>query len=128
MLEIEPVADIIFIKGDFTDEAIQAQILQSSGGKMDLLLSDISPNMVGHKKTDIDRMNLMAETIFDFAYQYLSDGGTLICKTRKSGMENDLQKKIKKNFAKTHYFKPQSSRAQTSEIYLVATGFSKTDS
>ena len=128
LLEIEPVTDIIFIKGDFTDETIQAQILQSAGGKMDLLLSDISPNMVGHKKTDIDRMNLMAETIFDFAYQYLSEGGTLICKTRKSGMENDLQKKIKQNFSKIHYFKPQSSRAETSEIYLVAIGFSKADS
>ncbi len=124
LLEIEPITNCTIIQGDFTHTDIQAQIIASiDGQKPDLILSDMSPNMTGHKGTDHDKIALLLENAWDFAKKHLCKNGHFISKTRESGMESDLLKDIKAHFTKTRHIKPKASRKQTSEFYLVASHF-----
>ena len=121
LLPIDPMPDVIFIEGDFTDAAIQAQILSHSNGqKPDLILSDMSPNLTGHKSTDFAKIALLLEHTWQFTEKNLIKGGHFICKTRASGMETDLLKEIKARFKLTRHIKPKASRKETGEFYLVS--------
>ncbi|MCH9853012.1 MAG: RlmE family RNA methyltransferase [Alphaproteobacteria bacterium] len=121
LLPIDPMPDVIFIEGDFTDAKIQTQILSHSNGqKPDLILSDMSPNLTGHKNTDFTKIALLLEHTWQFSKTHLAKGGHFICKTRASGMETDLLKEIKAHFAQARHIKPKASRKETGEFYLVS--------
>ncbi len=125
LLPMENIAGTHFVQGDFTDATIQKTMIEKAGGKIDLLLSDMSPNMIGHKRTDYERINFLVELSFQFALANLCHGGHFITKTRQSGTEAELLKKIKNYFTKTYHFKPKASRLETSEVYLIASGFQR---
>lgn len=131
LLEIKPIPNVTFYQGDFTtDEALQwlqSQLPLSSNesgdGTVDVVLSDMAPNTVGHKKTDHLRQMVLLEYAFDFALHALKQGGALVVKSFTGGTTGDLIKQIKSHFDTVHHIKPPASRKDSVEMFIVALGF-----
>ena len=124
ILEIKPLDGCRFIQGDFTEQETLDELEKFTGKRnIDVVMSDIAPNTSGHSKTDHIRIMHMLELAFDFALKHLKENGVFIAKVFRGGTENDLLLETKKHFAKVKHFKPQASRDDSKEIYLVATGF-----
>ena len=117
LLEVKSLKNVQIIKGDFTSTDF-ANTLQKDG-PFDLFLSDASPNLIGNKTADFLQSLELIENIFDIALKNLSTGGHFVAKYFRSGDINDLLSKAKKNFEKVTSFKPDSSRKESSEIYLI---------
>jgi len=117
LLEVKPLKNVEIIKGDFTSRDF-ANILQKEG-PFNLILSDASPNLTGNKTADFLQSLELIENIFEVALRDLSTGGHFVAKYFRSGDIKDLLTKAKKNFEKVASFKPDSSRKESSEIYLV---------
>ncbi|MFQ6778440.1 MAG: RlmE family RNA methyltransferase [Alphaproteobacteria bacterium] len=131
LLEIKPIVGVDFYQGDFTsDEALEwlkSKLNIKSDdfgcGTADVVVSDMAPNTVGHKKTDHLRQMVLLEYAFDFALRALKVGGTFVAKSFTGGTTNDLLKKIKESFTDVHHIKPPASRKDSVEMFIVATGF-----
>ncbi|MCH9753666.1 MAG: RlmE family RNA methyltransferase [Alphaproteobacteria bacterium] len=124
LLEVEPINNVEFIQEDFTTEEAYEKIKKSLDGKnVNIIISDMAPNMSGHKKVDHLRIIALCEEVFAFAQDHLAEGGSLVMKIFQGGAEGDLLKEIKRHFIKIKHFKPNSSRKASYEIYLIATGF-----
>lgn len=131
LLEIKPIPGVEFYQGDFTtDEALrwleEKLGLDSDGashGTADVVVSDMAPNTVGHKKTDHLRQMVLLEYAFDFALRALKPGGTFVAKSFTGGTTNDLLRQIKEKFESVHHIKPPSSRKDSVEMFIVAMGF-----
>ena len=119
-LKINPSKDINFLVGDLTDEVTIKIIEKLIPEKLDILISDMSPNTIGHRKTDHLRIIVLAEIAFEFAMKFLKKDGFFICKLFQGGGIENLIIDIKKNFHLKKFFKPLASRKESSEIYLVA--------
>ena len=109
--------NVQIIEGDFTSSDF-ANTLKKEG-PFDLFLSDASPNLTGNKTADFLQSLELIENIFEIALRDLSTGGHFVAKYFRSGDIKDLLNKAKKNFEKVASFKPDSSRKESSEIYLV---------
>ena len=92
-------------------------------GSADVIVSDMAPNTVGHKKTDHIRQMVLLEYAFDFALRALKPGGTFVCKSFTGGTTQDLLKQIKEKFDVVYHIKPPSSRKDSVEMFIVALGF-----
>ena len=126
LLPMPPIQDVDFIQDDFTNEEIIEKIKDISGKrKIDILLSDMSPNLSGHQNTDHLRIVSLCEAVFEFAKENLSEHGVMVIKIFQGGTEDNLREGIKKYFKKIHHFKPESSRKKSAEMYLVAIDFHK---
>ena len=131
LLEIKPINNVEFYRGDFTtDEALKwleekLNLSHDEAGKgtADVVMSDMAPNTVGHKKTDHIRQMVLLEYAFDFALHALKVGGTFVAKSFTGGTTNDLLKQIKEHFEDVHHIKPPSSRKDSVEMFIVAMGF-----
>ncbi len=131
LLEIKPIPGVEFYQGDFTTDAaldwlVQKLNLSPEGaqhGTADVVLSDMAPNTVGHKKTDHIRQMVLLEYAFDFALRALKPGGTFVAKSFTGGTTNELLKQIKDKFEAVHHMKPPSSRKDSVEMFIVAMGF-----
>ena len=131
LLEIKPINNVEFYQGDFTtDEALlwledKLNLSHEEGqkGTVDIVMSDMAPNTVGHKKTDHIRQMVLLEYAFDFALHALKIGGTFVAKSFTGGTTNDLLKQIKEHFEDVHHIKPPSSRKDSVEMFIVALGF-----
>lgn len=124
LLEIEPIKQCSFVQGDFTEDSCLEEIDRLVGGrKIDLVLSDMAPNTTGHSKTDHIRIMGMLEIALDFAIRNLADDGDFVAKVFQGGAEGELLNSAKKYFKKVKHFKPQASRKESKEMYLVARGF-----
>lgn len=131
LLEITPIPGVEFYQGDFTtddalDWLVQKLNLQSgdaSHGTVDVVLSDMAPNTVGHKKTDHIRQMVLLEYAFDFACRALKPGGVFVAKSFTGGTTGDLLKQIKERFETVHHIKPPASRKDSVEMFIVALGF-----
>lgn len=104
---------------DGADDKVKAWL----GGKADVVLSDMAASASGHKQTDHLRIIALCEAAAQFAYDVLEDGGTFVAKVLAGGAEGMLQAELKRNFTKVANLKPPSSRADSSEKFVVATGF-----
>ena len=93
------------------------------GGEADLVLSDMAPNTTGHAATDHIRIVALAEMALDFAVQVLAPGGAFVAKVFQGGSEKQILDALKRNFASVRHAKPPASRKESSELYVVATGF-----
>ena len=109
--------------GDFTEPAIQAQLIEMLGGKADLVLSDMAPNTTGHTATDHLRIMALAEAALEFAVEVLAEGGAFVAKVFQGGAERQMLDRLKRRFASVRHAKPPASRKESSELYVVATGF-----
>lgn len=131
LLEIKPINNVEFYQGDFTtDEALvwlenKLNLSHEEAGKgtADVVMSDMAPNTVGHKKTDHIRQMVLLEYALDFAIRALKNGGTFIAKSFTGGTTNDLLKQIKEHFETVHHIKPPASRKDSVEMFIVAMGF-----
>jgi 23S rRNA (uridine2552-2'-O)-methyltransferase len=123
LLEMKPVVEAMFFQMDFMDDAAPDTLKQAIGGKAHVVLSDMAPDTIGHRHTDHLRIMTLAEAAFDFACEILQPGGTFLAKVFQGGTEKYLLNRMKKAFTKVKHIKPPASRADSSEMYVVATGF-----
>jgi len=96
---------------------------ESSNGVVDVVVSDMAPNTVGHQKTDHLRQMVLLEYAFDFACRALKPGGAFIAKSFTGGTTNELLKQIKEKFESVHHIKPNASRKDSVEMFIVALGY-----
>jgi 23S rRNA (uridine2552-2'-O)-methyltransferase len=123
LLPIDPLPGVDFIQLDFLDESAPERLIAMIGGPADVVMSDMAANTTGHKKTDHLRIIGLAEAAIDFARQILAPGGAFIAKVFQGGTENQLLADLKRDFATVRHVKPAASRADSSELYVLATGF-----
>lgn len=123
LLPVDAVPGTTILQGDFLDEAAPGRLKAELGGPADVVLSDMAANTVGHTKTDSLRTMALAETAAHFAAEVLAPGGTFVCKVLQGGTEKTLLDDLKRWFKDVRHVKPAASRADSSELYLVAMGF-----
>jgi len=121
---VEPIAGVTILKKDFYDEDAPEVIMQALGSaRADAVLSDMAAHATGHRQTDHLRIMGLAEAAADFARQVLAPGGAFTAKVLRGGTENELLASLKRDFEKVRHFKPDASRADSAELFVVATGF-----
>jgi len=123
ILEMEPVAGVEFLHCDLLDPSAPDLLKQALGGQADLVLSDMASPTTGHRATDHIRTLALFEAALDLAEDVLKPGGAMVGKVFQGGAANVILARVKKRFAETKHVKPPASRAQSVELYLVATGF-----
>lgn len=123
LLEMGPLSPAILVQGDFTEPGQGEALVEILGGAPDLVLSDMAPNTSGHRQTDHLRIVGLIEAAVDFAVQVLKPGGTFVSKAFQGGETAAVLKTLKAHFGEVKHVKPKASRAESSEVYLVATGF-----
>ena len=121
--EMEPLAGAVFHQLDFMDEGADDKVKDWLGGKADVVMSDMAAASSGHKQTDHLRIMSLCEAAAYFAFDVLEDGGTFVAKVLAGGAEGELQKLLKQKFTKVANMKPPSSRSDSSEKFVVASGF-----
>jgi 23S rRNA (uridine2552-2'-O)-methyltransferase len=121
--EVEPLAGATVHVLDFLDEGADAQVKDWLGGTADVVMSDMAASSSGHKQTDHLRIMALCEAAAHFAFDVLDENGTFVAKVLAGGAEAELQQLLKQNFRKVANVKPPASRADSSEKYVVATGF-----
>lgn len=123
LLPMEPVEGATFILGDFCDEAVQAQLTAALQGRtIDLLLSDMAPNLSGIAASDAARMDDLIERVQHFAATHLRAQGTLLVKCFQGSGYSQTVARFKQQFQRVKAIKPDASRAQSAEIYLLGQG------
>lgn len=123
LLPVDPVPGAEIVEGDFTDDAMPGLLRDMLGGPADLVLSDMAPNTTGHTQTDHIRIVGLAELALHFALQTLTPGGVFVAKVFQGGTEKTLLDTLKRHFATVRHAKPPASRKESSELYVVASGF-----
>lgn len=123
LLPMEPIEGADVIEGDFLDDAAANTLMRHLDGRVDVVLSDLAPATTGHAGADHLRIMALAEAAYDFAEAVLAERGTFVCKVFQGGTESGLLARIKRRFANVRHAKPPASRAESAEIYLVASKF-----
>jgi 23S rRNA (uridine2552-2'-O)-methyltransferase len=123
LLPIDPMPGVEFIQLDFLDESAPGKLIDLLGGPADVVMSDMAANTTGHKKTDHLRIIGLAEAAIYFAREILAPGGAFVAKVFQGGTENQLLNDLKRDFAVVRHVKPAASRADSAELYVLATGF-----
>ncbi len=123
LLPIETMSGVDFIEMDFLADEAPGILIEMLGGPADVVMSDMAANTTGHRKTDHLRIIGLAETAVHFAREVLAPGGIFIAKVFQGGTENDLLTDLKRDFAVVRHVKPAASRADSAELYVLATGF-----
>jgi 23S rRNA (uridine2552-2'-O)-methyltransferase len=126
LLEMDAIPGVKFLQMDFLENGAAEKILEFlPKKKCDILLSDMASNTIGDARTDHLRIIILLESALNLAEKILSEGGCFVGKIFQGGSSNEILKQLRKNFLKVKYFKPDSSRKDSAETYLVATGFQK---
>lgn len=123
LLPVDPLPPAEMVQMDFTDPAAGPLLMEMLGGQPDLVLSDMAPNTVGHRETDHLRIVGLIELAAAFAISVLKPGGSFVAKAFQGGETAQIIRDLKKHFARVQHVKPKASRADSSEVFLVATGF-----
>ena len=123
ILEMAPIAGVTFRQMDFLDPGAPAALHEMLGGGADVVLSDMAANATGHKKTDQLKIMALVEAGAEFAREVLRPGGAFLTKVLQGGTEPKLLAELKRDYATVRHVKPQASRADSSELYLLATSF-----
>lgn len=121
---VEPIPGVILIEQDFTEPGTGQRISTEFGnGKVDAVLSDMAAPATGHKHTDHLKITALCEAAAGFAMNVLNPGGSFCAKVLRGGTENELLATLKTDFERVRHFKPEASRPDSAETYVVATGF-----
>ena len=120
---VEPIAGATVLAKDFYDDDAPKVLMQALAGPADVVLSDMAAAATGDTQTDHLRIMGLAEAAHEFARQVLRPGGTFIAKVLRGGTERTLLDRLKRDFVKVRHVKPEASRADSAEMYVVATGF-----
>lgn len=125
LLAIDPLPPAIIVQGDFTEPGMGERLIELLGGAPDLVLSDMAPNTTGHRATDHLRIIGLVEAAADFAIGVLKPGGAFVAKAFQGGETAGVLKLLRAHFADVRHIKPKSSRSESAEVYLVATGLGR---
>jgi 23S rRNA (uridine2552-2'-O)-methyltransferase len=124
ILSMDPIANVDFVQGDFTDEAIVEQLLAwLDGGRFDLIISDIAPNLSGIDSADQAGSMYFLDLALDIVRRSLKPGANFAAKMFQGSGSDEYVKELRKSFEKVLIRKPAASRAQSREVYIVAKGF-----
>lgn len=124
ILPMDPIAGVDFLEGDFCDEDVLAALLSRIGGKnVDVVLSDMAPNMSGNDNVDQPRSMYLVELALDMCHQVLKPNGSFVVKVFQGQGFEEFLKDLRAAFTTVKTRKPDSSRARSREVYLVATGY-----
>ena len=124
ILKMEPISGVKFVQKNFLDDdAKDVLISEMNGQKYDVVVSDMAANTTGDKKTDNLRTSNLVENALDFAIEVLKDGGFFVAKVFQGGAEKSIFDKLKTNFKMVKHFKPESSRKDSVEMYVIAKEF-----
>jgi 23S rRNA (uridine2552-2'-O)-methyltransferase len=120
---VDPIAGATILEGDFMADDAPDRLKALMEGPVDVVLSDMAAPATGHPQTDHLRIMALAEAAQDFAEQVLAPGGVFVAKVLRGGTERTLLERLKRGFEKVRHIKPAASRADSAEIFVVATGF-----
>ncbi len=124
VLDMPAVPGVEFVQGDFNEEAVLRRLGELLGGaKVDLVMSDMAPNMMGIADVDHDRAMNLVELAVDFAVGTLRPGGDFLAKVFQGRDFQPLLKQLRAHFETVKLRKPKASRARSSEVYVLARGF-----
>jgi len=123
LLTIDPIPGVDSVQLDFLAAEAPERLKALLGGPADVVLSDMAANATGHRKTDHLKIMALAETALMFAREVLKPGGAFLCKVLQGGTEGALLAELKRDFALVKHVKPAASRADSAELYVLATGF-----
>ena len=124
LLPMDPVAHTQIIIGDFTEEIVLEKLMQALGDRrVDVVLSDMAPNMSGNRSIDQPRAMYLCELALDFARQTLNPGGSFFVKTFQGEGFDTFFRGLRADFSDLKTRKPNASRSRSRETYLLATGF-----
>lgn len=124
LTEVAPIPGVTMLHADFMESDAPDRIIAALGGrKADAVLSDMAAPATGHPRTDHLRIMGLAEAALDFALQILGRDGFFLCKVLQGGTERDLLDTMKRQFVTVRHVKPKASRADSAELYVLATGF-----
>ena len=123
ILEMDEIPGVEFAQIDFLDPQAPDRLKAMLGGPADVVLSDMAANATGHRATDHLKIMALVETAADFAREVLKPGGSFLAKVIQGGTEASLLAMLKRDFASVKHIKPAASRADSAELYVLATGF-----
>ncbi len=124
ILPMDPIAGVDFLQGDFTEASVYDELLELIGDrKVDLVISDMAPNMSGVKAIDQSKSIYLVELALDMAIKVLKPNGQFVTKVFHGAGFDDYMKACRSSFKKVVTRKPDASRARSPEVYLVASGF-----
>lgn len=123
LLDMAAIPGVEFLQLDFLDPAAPERLKAALGGQADVVMSDMAANATGHRKTDHLKIVALAETAAGFAREVLRPGGVFLCKVLQGGTEGELLADLKRDFATVRHVKPAASRANSAELYVLATGY-----
>lgn len=124
LLNMDPIPGAIMLQADFMENDALDLLSEALGDrKADLVLSDMAAASTGHKQTDHLRIMGLCEAALDFAEDVLAPRGSFLAKVLQGGTENALLERLKQGFASVKHVKPAASRADSSELYVLAQGF-----
>lgn len=120
ILPMEPIADVHFIQGDFSEDAVLETLAAALGGrKVDLVLSDMAPNLSGVSVADVARVGQVVDLALDFAVTHLKPSGALLVKCFNDAGYGEILKKFRQTFKTVTLKKPKASRDKSSEVFLL---------
>jgi 23S rRNA (uridine2552-2'-O)-methyltransferase len=123
VLDVAAISGVESLRLDFLDPDAPRTIKSLLAGPADVVLSDMAANTTGHSKTDHLKIMALAEAAAEFAREVLAPGGAFLCKVLQGGTEARLLSVLKRDFASVRHIKPPASRAESAELYLLASGF-----
>ena len=123
ILDMDAMAGVEFAKIDFLDADASEQLKAMLGGLADVVLSDMAANTTGHRPTDHLKIMALVEAAAEFAREVLKPGGSFLAKVFQGGTEGTLLAALKRDYATVKHVKPAASRADSAELYVLATGF-----
>jgi 23S rRNA (uridine2552-2'-O)-methyltransferase len=123
ILDMAPIDGVEFLRGDFTESAVLSQLeALLDGQKVDLVLSDMAPNMSGVSGVDVPKALHLVELAAEFAENWLKPGGNFVFKLFQGSGTDIFLSGLRKRYAKVNIRKPAASRARSREVYAIATG------
>ena len=116
---MEKLDNVVFLNNDFSEESVQNKILKTFKDKIDIIVSDMAENTTGNKTVDSIRTNSLCADVINFSLKALSNKGSLVCKLFMGEDFLEVKNLAKKNFKKVDFFKPESSRRESKETYII---------
>jgi len=123
LLSTDDIAGCVSILGDISNREVGKELINILGCRPNIVMSDMAANTTGHKQTDHIRTTYLLETALDFAIENLQENGVFLAKCFKGGAEIEALSLMRKHFSKVSHIKPDASRKESVEGYVIATGF-----
>jgi 23S rRNA (uridine2552-2'-O)-methyltransferase len=121
--DVAPIGNAELIKGDFTEQSTVDILLERLNGKhVDVVLSDMAAAACGISAVDAVRITVLVQHVADFCDQVLRSGGSMVAKVLRGGTETQILNELKRQFSKVVHFKPESSRQDSAEMFVIALG------